>query len=63
MHKLEGKDMNEFQTNIQSKKVLVQRYKGYQPRTNIMRDKKGDPLPDSHSVPDLFVTITCQLLR
>jgi len=28
-----------------------------------MKDKKGDPLPDSQGGPDLFVTITCQLLN
>jgi hypothetical protein len=46
--------MNEFETNIQSKKGLVYRYKGYLPRINIMKDKKGDPLPDSHGGPDLL---------
>ena len=50
------KAKNEFETNSKMKKirdlyrVISDFEKGYQPRTNIVKDKKGDLVTDSHSI-------------
>jgi len=37
--------------------------KGYQPRTNIVKDEKGDPFADYHSIATRWKNLFSQLLN
>jgi hypothetical protein len=37
--------------------------KGYQPRTNLVKDERGDPLVDPHKILNRWRNYFCQLLN
>jgi hypothetical protein len=47
--------INELQSNSSNKNIRdlyrgINKFKGYQPRTNLVKDEKGDLLADSHKI-------------
>jgi hypothetical protein len=61
--------LNELETNSKNKNIrdlyrgINEFRKGYQPKTNMVKDENGDLLADSHSILNRWKNYFCQLLN
>jgi hypothetical protein len=61
--------INELESNSKNKNIrdlyrgINEFKKGYQPRTNLVKDKRGDLLADSHKILNRWKNYFCQLLN
>jgi hypothetical protein len=61
--------INEFETKSKNKNItdlyrgISEFKKGYQPRTNIIKEENGDLLADPHSIFNRWKNYFCQLLN
>jgi hypothetical protein len=61
--------INELESNSKNKnirdllRVIIEFKKGYQPRTNLVKDEKDDLLPDPHKIVNRWMNYFCQLLN
>jgi hypothetical protein len=61
--------INKLETNIRNKSIrdlyrgISEFKKGYQPRTNLVKDENGDLLADSHNILNTWKNYFCQLLN
>jgi hypothetical protein len=61
--------INELESNSKNKNVrdlyrsINEFRKGYQPRTNLLKDERGDLLPDPHKILNRWKNYFCQLLN
>jgi hypothetical protein len=61
--------INELESNSKNKNIrylyrgINEFKKGYQPRTNLVKNEKGDLLADSHKIVNKWMNYFCQLLN
>jgi hypothetical protein len=61
--------INELESNSKNKNIrdlyrgINEFKKGYQPRTNLVKDERGDLLADSHKILNRWKNYFCQLLN
>jgi hypothetical protein len=60
--------INELESNSKNKNIRdlyrgVNEFKGYQPRTNLVKDERGDLLMDPHKILNRWKNYFCQLLN
>jgi hypothetical protein len=61
--------INELETNSKNKNIrdlyggVNEFKKGYQPRTNLVKDEEGDLLADPHKIVNRWMNYFCQLLN
>jgi hypothetical protein len=61
--------MNELESNSKNKNIrdlyrgINEFKKGYQPRTNLVKDKRGNLLPNPHKILNRWKNYFCQLLN
>jgi hypothetical protein len=61
--------INELESHSENKNIrdlyrsINEFKKGYQPRTNLVKDKKGDILVDPHKIVNRWMNYFCQLLN
>jgi hypothetical protein len=61
--------INELESNSKNKNIrdlyrgINEFKKGYQPRTNLVKDEKGDLLADPHKIVNRWMNYFCQLLN
>jgi hypothetical protein len=58
-----GMGISERRKVMSSYKGINKIKKGYQPRTNLVKDQNGDLLADSHNVVNRWKNYFCQLLN
>jgi hypothetical protein len=61
-------NINEIETNSKNKNIRdlyrgTNKFKGYQPRSNFIKDENGNLLADSHSILNRWKNYFCQLLN
>jgi hypothetical protein len=61
--------INELESNSKNKNIrdlyrgINEFKKGYQPRTNLVKDEKGDLLADPHKIMNRWMNDFCRLLK
>jgi hypothetical protein len=61
--------INELESNSKNKNIgdlyrgINEFKKGYQPRTNLVKDEKGDLLPDAYEIVNRLMDYFCKLLN
>jgi hypothetical protein len=66
---IQEKKINELETNSKNKSIRnlyrgINKFKkGYQPKTNLVKDENGNPLAHSHNILKRWKNYFCQLLN
>jgi hypothetical protein len=62
--KINGLESNSKNKNIRDLYRGINEFKkGYQPRTNLVKDEKGDLLADPHKIVNRWMNYLCQLFN